>query len=70
MYVIPLLTLVRGAFCCPLLMFMSEGFSVPFLTLIILCYERALEGSSLVLGSEVKSSSSETLNLALSILSF
>ena len=70
MYVTPFLTLARGAFSSPFLMSMSEAFSVPFLTLIILCYERALEGSSLVLGPEVKSSSSETLNLALSILSF
>ena len=70
MYVTPLLTLLRVAFSSPLLMSMSEAFSVPFLTLIKLCYARALECSSLVLGPEVKSSSSEILNPALSILSY
>ena len=41
----------------PLLMSMSEAFSVPFYTLIKLCYTKALEWSSLVPGPEVKSSS-------------
>ena len=70
MYVTPFLTLARGAFSSPFLMSMSEAFSVPFLTLITLCYARSLESSSLVLGREIKSSSSEILNLALSILSY
>ena len=50
MYVTPLLTLLRVAFSSPLLMSMSEAFSVPFLTLIKLCYARALDQAwSLVL---------------------
>ena len=35
--------LARGALCLPLLMSMSESFSVPFYTLIKLCYTEALE---------------------------
>ena len=37
-----LLRLVRGALSAPLLMSMSEAFSVPFYTLIKLCYTKAL----------------------------
>ena len=70
MSVTPLFTLVRVAFSSPILTSISEAFSVPFLTLITLCYARSLESSSLVLGREIKSSSSEILNLALSILSY
>ena len=55
-YVTPLLTLARGAVSVPLLMSMSEAFSVPFDTLIKLCYTKALERSSLVPGPEAKSS--------------
>ena len=43
-------------------MSMSEAFSVPFLTLIKLCYTKALEWSSLVPDPEAKSSSSEITN--------
>ena len=39
----PLLALVRGALSIPLLMSVSEAFSVPFYTLIKLCYTKALE---------------------------
>ena len=42
-YIIPLLTLARGALSVPLLMSIAEAFSVPFLTLIKLCYSKALE---------------------------
>ena len=49
----------RLALSVPLLMSVSEAFSVPFYTLIKLCYTKALEWSRLVHGSEVKSSSSE-----------
>ena len=52
----------RGALSVPLLMSMSEGFSVPFHTLIKLCYTKFLEWSSLVPGPEAKSSSSEINN--------
>ena len=38
-----LIRLAREAFSVPLLMSMSETFSVPFLTLINLCYTKALE---------------------------
>ena len=38
-----LIRLPWGTFSVPLLMSMSEGFSVPFLTLIKLCYTKALE---------------------------
>ena len=44
-------------------MSMSEVFSVPFLTLIKLCYTKAREWSSLVPGSKGKSSSSDITNL-------
>ena len=37
-----LLRLARGALSVPLLMSMSEAFSVPFYTLIKLCYTKAL----------------------------
>ena len=53
----------RGAVSIPLLKSMSEASSVPFHTVIKLCYTRALEWSSLVPGPEVKSSSSEITNL-------
>ena len=49
----------RLALSVPLPMSVSEAFSVPFYTLIKLCYTKALEWSRLVHGSEVKSSSSE-----------
>ena len=39
----PLLTLAGGGHSVPLLMSMSEAFSVPFHTLIKLCYTKALE---------------------------
>ena len=42
-YITPLLKLTRGALSNPLLMLMSESFSVPFHTLIKLCYTKALE---------------------------
>ena len=54
-YIIPSLTLTKGALSVPLLMSMSEAFSDPFLTLIKLCYTKALEWSSLVPGPEAKS---------------
>ena len=59
-YIAPLLTL--GGLSVPSLMSMSEAFSVHFLTWIKLCYTKALEWSSLVPGSEAKSSS-EIMNL-------
>ena len=52
-----LIRLARGALSVPHLISMSEAFSVPFVTLIKLCYKKALEGSSLVPGPEAKSSS-------------
>ena len=42
-YITPLLRLARGALSVTLLMSMSEVFSVPFHTLIKLCYTKALE---------------------------
>ena len=62
-YMTPLLALVRGALSIPLLMSVSEAFSVPFYTLIKLCYTKALEWSSLVPRPKVKSSSLEITNL-------
>ena len=56
-YITPLLRLARGALSVPLLMSMSEAFSDPFLTLIKLCYTKALEWSSLVPSPEAKSPS-------------
>ena len=44
-------------------MSMSEAFSAPFLTLIKLCYTKALEWSRLVPGPKVKSTSLEIMNL-------
>ena len=44
------------ALSIPLLMSMSEAFSVPFYTLLKLCYIKALEWSSLVPGPKAKSS--------------
>ena len=38
-----LIRLARGALSVPLLLSMSEAFSVPFYTLIKLCYTKALE---------------------------
>ena len=52
-----LLRLARGTLSVPLLMSMSEAFSAPLLTLVKLCYTKALERSSLVPGPEAKSSS-------------
>ena len=46
-------------------MSVSEPFSVPFLTLIKLCYTKVLESSRLAPGLEAKSSSSEITNLTL-----
>ena len=46
--------LVSGSPSAPLLMSMSEAFSVPFRTLIKLWYTQALEWSSLVSGPEAK----------------
>ena len=57
-----LIRLTRGAFSIPLLMSISEAFSASFLTLIKLCYWKALEWSSLVPGPEAKSSSLEITN--------
>ena len=59
-YIILSLTLARGALSIPLLMSMSEAFSDPFLTLIKLCYTKALEWSSLVPSLIAKSSSEIT----------
>ena len=59
-YITPLLTLAKEALSIPLVMSMSEAFSVPFLTLIKLCYTKALKWSSLVPGPEAKSSSEIT----------
>ena len=61
--------LAKGALSIPLLMSMSEYFSVPFYTLIKLCYTKALECSSLVPGPEVKSFS-EITNLTLFTISY
>ena len=44
--------------------------SVPFFTLIKLCYAKALEWSSLVPGPEAKSSSSEIMNLTSFTISY
>ena len=49
-----------GALSGPLLMSMSDAFSVYFLTFIKLCYTKALEWSSLVPGPEAKSFSEIT----------
>ena len=51
-----LIGLARGALSIALLMSVSEAFSVPFLTLIKLCYTKVLEWSSLVPRPEAKSS--------------
>ena len=51
-----------GALSVPILMSISEAFSVPFYPLIKLCFTKALEWSSLVPGSEDKSSSLEIKN--------
>ena len=59
-YITPLLRLARGALSVPLLMSMSDTFSFPFLTIINLCYTKALEWSSLIPGPEAKSSSQVT----------
>ena len=53
-----LIRLARGALCFPLLMSMSEAFSVPFYALIKLCYTKA----DLVPGPKSKLSSSEITN--------
>ena len=58
-----LIRLPREAFSIPLLMSMSEAFSVAFLTLIKLCYTKALEWSSLVPGPKAISSSLEIMDL-------
>ena len=51
---------MRGTLSVPLLMSVSERFSVPFLTLVKPCYAKALEWSSLVPGPKAKSSSEIT----------
>ena len=51
-----LIRLVSRALSFPLLMSVSEDFSVPFYNLIKLCYTKPLEWSSLVPGPEAKSS--------------
>ena len=51
-----------GVLSVPLLMLMSEALSVPFYTLIKLCYTKALEGSRVVPIPKAKSSS-EIMNL-------
>ena len=58
-----MLRLESGALSIPLLMSLSEALSVPFYTLIKLCYTKALEWSSLVPGPRAKSFSSEIMNL-------
>ena len=68
-YIIPSLTLTKGALSVPLLMSMSEAFSDPFLTLIKLCYTKALEWSSLVPGPQAKSSS-DIMNSTLFSISY
>ena len=57
-----LIRLARGALSVPFLVSMSEAFSASFLTLIKLCYWKALEWSRVVRGPEAKSSSSEITN--------
>ena len=69
-YIPPLLRLARGALSVPLLMSMSEAFSVAFHTIIKLHYTNALEWSSLVPGPEPKSSSLEKMNLKLLMVSY
>ena len=71
-YIIPFLRLGKGGgggegvrLPVPFLMSMSEAFSVPFYTLINLCYTKALEWSSMVPSPEAKSSSSEIMNLTI-----
>ena len=61
-----LIRLTRRALFVPLLMSMTEAFSVFIYTLIKLCYTKALEGSSLVPGPEAKSSL-EIRNLAITL---
>ena len=62
-YIAPLLRLVGGALSIPLLMSMSEAFSVPFYNSIKFCYTKSLEWLSLFPGPEAKFSSSEIMNL-------
>ena len=69
-YTAPLLRLARGTLSVPLLMSVSEAFSVPFYTLIKLCYTKAPEWSSLIPGPGVKSSledKSDTVHHKLSV---
>ena len=61
-YMALLLRLASGAFFIPLLMSVSEAFSVSFHTLLKLWYTKALEWLSLVPGPEAKSSSLEITN--------
>ena len=68
-YMTSLLRLVKGGTPNPLLMSMSEAFSVPFYTLIKPCYIKALEWSSLVRGPKAKSSL-EIMNLTLFMVSY
>ena len=68
-YRVSFLRLAKGAFSVPLLMSMSEAFSVPFYTLIKFCYTKALEQSSLVSDPKAKSSSLEITNLTLFTIS-
>ena len=63
-----LVRLVSGGTFCPLLMSMSEAFSVPF-TVIKLLPHKSSEWSSLVSGPEAKSSS-EITNLTLFTISY
>ena len=67
-YRVSFLRLAKGAFSVPLLMSMSEAFSVPFYTLIKFCYTKALEWSSLVSDPKAKSSL-EIMNLTLFTIS-
>ena len=52
----------EGLILCPPSDVYVRGFFAPFLTLIKLCYTKALEWSSLVTGPQAKSSSSEIMN--------
>ena len=68
-YIAPLLRLAIGALFVPLLMSVSEAFSVAFHAIIKLCHTKALERSNLVPGPEPKSSSLEKMNLTLFMVS-
>ena len=68
-HVTPLLKLARGVLSVCLLMSISEAFSVPFYTLIKLCYTKVFDWSSLIPGPEAKSSS-EIINLTSFTISY